>query len=147
MNLEKERTYIKSEVAKDIARYSKSPISCGVGCSGCCHVQVGVFKEEVDNILSLGIEIDMDHLEKQVTDWNNSDKTCVFIKDGNCSIHDNKPLSCTSHLVNTPKSYCVEGSKKAPHMVRTKTVQERLKELRKDNPTLILHQELHKRLN
>lgn len=148
MNLEKERKYIKAEVSKEIDRYSKgAPITCGMGCSNCCHVKVGVFKEEVDDIMSLGMDIDMEKLETQVKDWNNSDKNCIFLKDNNCSIQDNKPLSCISHLSNSPASLCAIDSTKAPHMIRSKSVVERLKSLREDNKMLILHEEIYRRLS
>ena len=145
MNLEEERVYIKQEVRKEIERHlNVTPVTCGVSCSNCCHVKVSVFKEEVEDILSLGIDIDYKKLESQVSDWDNSDKTCVFIKDGDCSINNNKPLSCISHMVNTPSVNCKIDSKIPPRMVRSKTATERLRNLRKENKTLILHEELYK---
>ncbi len=103
--------------------------------------------QEIENILSLGVEIDLKHLESQVNDWNNSNKTCVFIKDGNCSIHDNKPLACIGHLVNSPAKYCALGSTKPAHMVRVKSIIDRLKILFKRHGNVILHEELYRHLS
>jgi len=149
MKLKEETKYIKDEVDKEIVRYSKTelPISCGAKCPFCCHVQVSVFKEEVDNIISLGVEIDMDHLEGQNKDWRTSNKTCVFIKEGNCSIHDNRPLACVNHMVNSPVENCKEGNLNNTHFIRSRTATERLKELRKGKEVLFLHKELHRIIN
>jgi len=148
MNLSEERKEIQKGVSQEISKQKKGgvPVTCKANCSNCCHVKVSVFEEEVQNILSLGVYIDLDKLEKQNTDWPNSDHTCVFIKDGNCSIHDYKPLSCVSHIVNTPSDNCKEGSGKPINMVRSITSSNRLRELRKENKTVILHEELYKYL-
>jgi len=147
MNLEKERPFIQQQINLEIEKYAKAerPITCSANCPNCCHVKVTCFPEEIDNIMSLGVEIDIEHLEAQFNDWPSSDKTCVFIKDGNCSIQDNKPLHCISHLVNSPAEYCAEGSSIAPHSVISKGAYERLRALRKENGTVILHEEIYKR--
>ena len=146
--IENEREFVRTEINKSINRFSNSanPITCKSNCPNCCHVKVSCLPEEVENILSLGVHIDMEHLESQINDWNNSDKTCVFIKNGNCSIHENKPLSCISHLVNTPAANCKEGSLKPVNMIHVKSVDDRLKILRQEKGTVILHEEIYKRM-
>jgi len=148
MILEDERKAVKRDINATITRYydSKSPISCKSNCSSCCHVPVTCFTEEIDDILSLDINIDFKRLESQINNWSASDKTCIFIKDGNCSIHDNKPMSCISHLVNTNPVNCGENSTKSPNRIQVRSVNERLKKLRIENKTVILHKEIYKRL-
>ena len=146
--IENEREFVRTEINKKIQSFSNSshPITCKVNCPNCCHVKVSCFPEEIENILSLGVDIDMNHLESQFSDWNNSDKTCVFIKDGNCSIDENKPLSCISHIVNTPAANCKEGSLKPVNMIRVKTVDDTLRAMRKEKGVVILHEEIYKQL-
>lgn len=143
-----ERKQIQSHVADVIERYSKTkyPITCKANCPNCCHVKVSVFSEEVNEIISLGIDIDMDKLEKQVNDWNNSDKTCVFLKEGNCSIHENKPLSCMAHLVNSPKENCHINSNQPTNRIQVNKANTILKKLRSESDMVILHEQLYKRL-
>lgn len=120
--------------------------SCEANCSGCCHVPVAVMPEEVVHIASLGKEINIDQLRSQVEDWNNSDKNCVFLKDGNCSIHDDKPLSCVSHLVDSPPENCHIDSNEKVNMVHVGPVEKRISELRKHHGSVRLHEALYKHL-
>jgi len=94
-------------------------VSCKKGCSGCCHYEVEVTKDEGE-LLALavghGIAIDMDRLavqaarERKSPEWSkfwNPQNRCVFLgSDGACQIYDYRPSICRKHSVVTPASAC-----------------------------------------
>ena len=133
------------EIQQEIERLKKAgvPITCKAGCGGCCHVKVSCTKQEVKHIISLGVDIDMDKLQNQVKDWDSSDKNCVFLKQGNCSIHYNKPLTCVGHLVNSPAENCAINSGKPVNMIRIKKIENIIT---KRKGTVLLHEELFRLL-
>lgn len=106
------RTLLKRKAMGD------SPVTCSKGCSACCHIQVDMTRMEWNVIKKFcannGIEIDREHLAKQVG-LSNSDfvrkltpeeSRCVFLKNRECSIYDVRPLACRKFLVVSDPKEC-----------------------------------------
>lgn len=118
------------------------PISC-VGCrSGdCCRQELRCLESEMDKLADLAIQkgVDLDKLKNQALDWDNSDKTCVFLENGQCGIYEDRPLVCRRHLVTSPRENCKAGCDKKTNVVYTVEMEERLAELLKQDG----HKEQH----
>ncbi|MDO9181420.1 MAG: YkgJ family cysteine cluster protein, partial [Bacteriovorax sp.] len=99
-------------------------LPCKVGCSGCCHTQVGVTEDEAEllaNRVTEGVKIDFARLEKQVQVGNNpenfyllsyADRRCVFLgTDDSCQVYNDRPSVCRTNAVLGEASQCspVEG--------------------------------------
>jgi uncharacterized protein len=94
-------------------------VSCKKGCSGCCHYEVEITKDEGE-LLALavghGFAVDMDRLavqaarERKSAEWLkfwNPQNRCVFLgADGACQIYEYRPSICRKHSVVTPASAC-----------------------------------------
>ena len=142
MILHKVRECIKDEMAKVV----DETITCGYGCGNCCHGKVMVHQEEVDVIYDRIKGIDKDKLAAQNADWENSDQTCVLLKDNLCIAHSPgiKPLRCIVHIVDTPAEDCAEGaSPSLKNIIKPSVVYAHLRELAKESPLLKLHEALH----
>ena len=91
-------------------------ISCKKGCHSCCSMPV-IISEDEAKLLKLLVEngkvqTNMFKLEFQARHIDTlmelpiADRLCVFLKDGECAIYDNRPLSCRNYLVTSPKEDC-----------------------------------------
>lgn len=123
------------------------PVLCGAGCSFCCKsMQVACLPEEVERIVSLGVVVDADRLQSQVDDWKNADKTCVFLKDDNCSIWNDRPLMCRRHMVTTPPENCDTSTKNETNTVHIIPLENRLTKLFETHGKVLLHVALNHHL-
>lgn len=85
-------------------------VKCAKGCHFCCHMNVDVGAQEAMLItLRHKDKIDYDYLNKQVgydrTTWRNlppENRTCVFLKNGECSIYQDRPFACRKYFSSTP---------------------------------------------
>ena len=95
--------------------------TCKRGCSYCCHLNVGIGKGEA-KILSKDLSHDqIQHLKKQrdvltklgkdnyedfphEVDWETS--ACVFLKNNECSVYEDRPMACRMYYVVTEPKLC-----------------------------------------
>jgi len=69
---------------------------CKKGCSYCCHYEVAVSETEISYI-----EKNTKHkrMKKYGPKAPFHRKSCPFLKNGNCSIYDQRPFACRRHVV------------------------------------------------
>lgn len=87
-------------------------VKCQRGCNACCYVRVEATASEAK--LLDGVEIDESRVRRQmvadtVEEWSKipwEDKLCVFNKDGQCSVYENRPTSCRLYFVASDPKYC-----------------------------------------
>ncbi|WP_413560593.1 YkgJ family cysteine cluster protein [Bdellovibrio sp. HCB209] len=96
------------------------PVSCRMGCSACCHMEVEVTSYEAEilkNLVESGHPVDRARLQKQSQrslqdpTWKqgprNADSKCVFLgSEGACSIYEHRPVMCRRHSVTSPAKNC-----------------------------------------
>lgn len=107
------------------------PTSCSKGCSGCCHYEVEVTRDEAAVLkerVEAGFAIDRERLavqaarERRSPDWRkfgSADNRCVFLgAEGACGIYEDRPSICRKHMVTTPAAACTtDGAAVAPVQV------------------------------
>jgi len=112
-------------------RVAQNSVSCTPGCTGCCHSQVSVSKDEArvlaDLIRDKKIIIDHTLLEIQKTAQNDydkwymlkySDRRCIFLgQDNLCSVYEKRPAVCRTNFVFSHPSLC-HTKEGAPRPVR-----------------------------
>lgn len=103
---------LNSDDNKDTA----TAISCKRGCSHCCYIEVFVTWDEAALLLEVaGDEIDWDKVNDQLPGHQNIahyKRACVFLKNNECSVHENRPMSCRKYFVVNDPDKC--DSKKYP---------------------------------
>lgn len=77
-------------------------VSCSKGCSYCCHQHIGV---TVPSLLMLVKHIDKSCLNN-INDFMDYEKSCVFLKNGSCSIYSDRPFACRSFFSVKPALDC-----------------------------------------
>lgn len=112
---------LQSEASKEIEQsFSKhqEKVSCGKGCSFCCHIHVDITLSEAVNMVYIAhqnnIPIDWALVEKQakhdLPKWKQlqySDRKCVFLgADGMCQNYEYRPLACWLHNSVNPSENC-----------------------------------------
>lgn len=74
-------------------------VACKKGCSSCCKMNVTISQIEA-NLIGEKTGKRVNQLSKSIN--HNSDEfigiSCMFLKDGLCSIYDNRPFVCRKHL-------------------------------------------------
>jgi Fe-S-cluster containining protein len=89
--------------------------SCKRGCTFCCHQNVDIWPAEAAVIVRYceehNIKIDLAYLERQMSiDPMELPKTevsaCVFLKYGDCSIYEARPIKCRTYHVSTDPDFC-----------------------------------------
>jgi len=145
-----EREFTDEMVDQVVDHYDKkgNPISCGKGCSFCCHQHVACLPEEVEILfLKHSDSINIHKLESQVRDWGNSEKSCVFLKNGECSVYEDRPMMCRRMIVNSPSENCdTSKGKKNITKVLIAPLENRLKRNFQTHGKVLLHQALYNRL-
>ncbi|HAZ11622.1 MAG: hypothetical protein A2X86_18020 [Bdellovibrionales bacterium GWA2_49_15] len=96
-------------------------VSCKKGCSGCCHTQVSVTRDEAALLAQfaqkkLKNKIDLSRLEKQAragdsaVDWyklSHDDRRCTFLdKNNECMAYEDRPSVCRTNNVFSPPILC-----------------------------------------
>ena len=145
INIANYRRLIDRYVEKEMNRYkhAKVDIPCKRGCAHCCTKSVTCLPDEVEIISKLGIRIGMSTLELQYKEPNTADMSCVFLKDNQCKIYDNRPLSCRVHMVTTNPAFCLKGR---PNIVRVRKADELMIRLYETHGRVTLHKALYHRL-
>lgn len=89
--------------------------SCKRGCSHCCHVNVDIFPFEADRMWALYkrdkdevIEVQSKFGQKDYLVSPREKSACVFLKNNECSIYEQRPYACRNLYVFTPPEYCDE---------------------------------------
>jgi Fe-S-cluster containining protein len=115
---------IRRQVAKD-----GSTISCHKGCFACCREPVYVYEHEVHYMLGcltpeeiealkpkVKIAIDtleasglLEEIEPKVWGWRPLNMWCPLLKDGLCSVYQNRPLACRAHIAIGPSHHCEDN--------------------------------------
>lgn len=107
-------------VEAEIAEGADIPVSCGKGCSACCHMEVEVTSYEAEVLKQLvldGLSIDRARLTRQSQrqlqdpEWRegmkNETNKCVFLDhEGSCRIYEHRPVMCRRHSVTSPAVNC-----------------------------------------
>lgn len=100
--------FVDSEMEKT---YAASKPSCKKGCSFCCYIHVEVSDTEAQ-ILAPKVTPEMMltlMLQSQYNlgTWGKipyKERKCVFLKNNECSVYEDRPLSCRKYaVVNSPK--------------------------------------------
>ena len=116
---------------KELKAADGLPVTCGRGCSGCCHYEVEIMRDEAEilkSVVQQGFPIDRSRLEEQASrarqgvEWSrfwSPQNRCVFLgANGACQVYEERPAICRKHLVTTPASACTTaGAAVAPVQV------------------------------
>lgn len=87
------------------------PVSCRMGCSHCCKINVDISMVEAMLLLPhlpVGVE-DKLKIQAEATDYPAlpvEDRTCVFLENDICTVYDVRPLACRTYLVITNPKFC-----------------------------------------
>lgn len=116
---------------REMGAVAMLPVTCGKGCSGCCHYEVEITSDDaavLNAVVAAGREIDHEKLslqaarERRSTEWRRfgrKENRCVFLEDsGACGIYEDRPAVCRKHMVTTPAADCTTpGAAVAPVQV------------------------------
>lgn len=86
--------------ADQIFNYAGQFAACARGCGHCCHVHVPIADFEAQYIghhigaTPIALKQSAPHERKEFSE----STPCVFLKDGECSIYESRPLTCRMHL-------------------------------------------------
>lgn len=107
-------------------------LPCKVGCSACCHTQVGITEDEAELLASKineGIKIDYMLLQKQISVGNNpeefyqlsyANRRCIFLgADDSCQVYNDRPSVCRTNAVLGESSQCSPGGNQTLRLVKT----------------------------
>lgn len=94
-------------------------LPCKVGCSACCHTQVGITEDEAQLLVGRindGLKIDYNLLQNQIKAGNNSEgfyqlsykeRKCIFLgEDNSCQVYNDRPSVCRTNAVLGEASQC-----------------------------------------
>jgi len=103
--------FVEAELHKG---YFNKNASCKRGCSFCCHLHVEISRTEGKNLARFVNSEQREILVKQavsqsIEDWSKlsyADRKCVFLKNGECSVYDERPLACRKYLVASAPDLC-----------------------------------------
>ncbi len=115
----------------ELKAVAQLPLSCGKGCTGCCHYEVEITQDEatvLHHAVLRGRSVDLDRLhlqaarQRQGPEWRqlgSRENRCVFLgDDGACQVYDERPSICRKHVVTSPAAACTtEGAAVAPVQV------------------------------
>ena len=128
---------IDKSVTKNLSQPFQKTISCKKGCSYCCEQLVAVSVDEAQYILDMArenkIHIDWkkarDQASRGIDSWIDRGKekrTCVFLKDGACSIYEVRPGTCRNYHAYSPPDQCdvtnKDGSPVVPSLLHANAI-------------------------
>lgn len=102
-----------ADMMLEIFKFPKETTSCKKGCSACCYTEVAINIEEAKLLLD-EYDIDWEHIRRQLMvddhyKLNYKDRKCVFLKNNECSVYENRPLSCRKYFVMNDPVICDEN--------------------------------------
>lgn len=88
------------KLADELLAPAEGNVGCRRGCSHCCHIAVGVFEHEAKVIATaagraLATPRGRTDFSDIVPSYSNP---CPFLRDGECSIYEHRPMTCRTHL-------------------------------------------------
>lgn len=107
-------TRVNGPLKKELGNHKGKPINCAKGCSFCCHIAVDITEAEAKFLVELHADkIDQGRffVQRDQKDENFSKlpyyaRKCIFLKENECSIYTNRPMSCRKYLVTGPPEEC-----------------------------------------
>ena len=104
--------YIADYLKKDEETAKK--ISCKKGCSFCCYLHVDITSAEADILAEHvtekhHVEQFMKQSNHNIENWKDlpyQDRKCAFLVDGECSVYEDRPMSCRKYLVINDPEKC-----------------------------------------
>jgi Fe-S-cluster containining protein len=100
--------WLRKEV-DSLLKESSGNSQCKKGCHYCCYHPISLSVLEMEDIKTLKKEPHPERLEAQKGHFNGSqeiqyeDRACVYLKEGTCSIYENRPLICRlTHVASEP---------------------------------------------
>lgn len=118
----KERAKVVNHLGDEILRLTikNSPqvaeISCKKGCSACCYQEVIVTHDEAHLLISESKDLNWAEVEMQSgvphKELPYMTRKCVFLKNDECSVYENRPVACRKYMVTSPAEKC--DSRKYP---------------------------------
>lgn len=94
-------------------------LPCKIGCTGCCHTQVGITEDEAELLVSRineGVQIDHILLQNQMKAGNNlesfyelsyKNRRCIFLGvDNSCQVYNDRPSVCRTNAVLGEAEQC-----------------------------------------
>lgn len=88
-------------------------VSCKKGCSFCCYIHVDISDTEAQ-ILAPKVTPDMaiellNQAPHNLATWSMmpyKERKCVFLKNNECSVYEDRPLACRKYVVVSPAKKC-----------------------------------------
>lgn len=116
--------WLREEIDLAIAENSNET-KCAKGCHHCCYHPITLSQEEFRSIEDTPIS--SDRLNAQVSHFcadhpiSYQDRACIYLKEGQCSIYEDRPLICRlTHVSSTPQNCHLEDGEAITHLPVTK---------------------------
>lgn len=81
--------------------YNGENVACRRGCNHCCHIAVAVFEDEA-KMIGAHLNVEPEKPPRYRMDFNDvpfgPSFPCTFLKNGECSIYEHRPLNCRTHV-------------------------------------------------
>jgi Fe-S-cluster containining protein len=86
-------------LADDIGKHADGLAACKRGCSHCCHIAVGMLQGEAEVLgRAIGVKPAKVQHRSQFAGFDfGYHNPCTFLRNGECSIYENRPLACRTH--------------------------------------------------
>ena len=104
---------------------SSDETKCAKGCHHCCFHPITLSQEEFRSIQEAPIS--KERLNAQIGHFSADqpisyeDRACIYLKDGQCSVYEERPLICRlTHVSSVPQNCHLEGGEAITHLPVTK---------------------------
>lgn len=119
--------WVRTEVDKLLIKTTEES-KCLKGCHFCCYHPISLSQVEMEEIKSEGVTPEQSRLEKQIEHFQDSrpidyeNRACVYLKEGECSVYEKRPLICRLTHVKSPPEDCHFENEEKPieHLPVTK---------------------------
>lgn len=92
------KVYWLRQGARTLSNIAAGVTACARGCDACCHVPVMLLSSEAEVIgREIGIppnEVPLELRNTAAPTWRGKGHACPFLKAGECSIYESRPLAC-----------------------------------------------------
>ncbi|TNF27010.1 MAG: YkgJ family cysteine cluster protein [Deltaproteobacteria bacterium] len=110
--------WVRNEVDRFLEE-STSESKCLKGCHFCCFHPIALSTIEMKDIQKERVDPEFQRLKKQKehfenqTDISYEDRACIYLKEGECSVYDKRPLICRlTHVSSNPEDCHFENDQK-----------------------------------
>lgn len=87
------------DLVDEVMAFTEGNVACRLGCAHCCHIGVAMTKPEAQ---MLGMAIRRAPKMPRATDLSTFDygyhNPCTFLRNGECSIYEQRPFSCRVYV-------------------------------------------------